>query len=256
MIRLSQTHSIAALVAEYDTIVAMADGGRWDEVLRESGLSDTELAQVKTSPAYPALLAQLRDAENRGFDTHTELPMLVMGRSFDDANNVASVLHHRIYRYLTGVGYPAPSTGELVAGLFPRPRGITDPDVALALDDRADAIEQRARELATIAIEHGDAWVRDFGDAPTTGELYEQWALEVAAGAAYLDCWGIDNPDTILDAALISHEQETQRSRALGAARRASALTVAGEDSPTQVTYIQSGDELFEPLGQNLELDL
>lgn len=80
MIRLSQTQSIAALVAEYDTIVALAEGGRWHEVLSESGLSDTELTQTKGSPAYAALLAKLRDAVNRGFDIHAELPMLVMGR--------------------------------------------------------------------------------------------------------------------------------------------------------------------------------
>ena len=130
MIRLSQTQSIAALVAEYDTIVTLADGGRWDEVLSESGLSDTEFAQAKASPAYAALLAQLRDAENRGFDIDTELPMLVTGRSFDDAEDVASVLHYRIDRYVTGVGYPSPPASELVAGIFPRPSGITDPDVA------------------------------------------------------------------------------------------------------------------------------
>ena len=111
MIRLSQTQSIAALVAEYDTIVALADGPRWDEVLSQSGLSDTELAQAKASPAYAALLAQLRDAENRGFDVDTELPMLVTGRSFEDADDVASVLHYRIDRYVTERGLPQ-STGE------------------------------------------------------------------------------------------------------------------------------------------------
>jgi len=121
MIRLSQTHSIAALVAEYDTIVAMADSPRWDEVLSQSGLSGTELAQAKASPAYAALLAQLRDAENRGFDVHTELPMLVTGRSFDDAEDFTSVLHHRIGRYVTGAGYPSLPASEFVAGIFPRP---------------------------------------------------------------------------------------------------------------------------------------
>jgi hypothetical protein len=143
MIRLSQTQSIAALVAEYDTIVALADGPRWNEVLSRSGLSDTEFTQAKASPAYAALLAQLRDAESRGFEVDTELPMLVTGRSFGDADDVASVLHYRIDRYLTGVGYTSPPASELVAGLFTRPTGITNPDVALALNDRADAIEQR-----------------------------------------------------------------------------------------------------------------
>jgi hypothetical protein len=138
MIRLSQTQSIATLVAEYDTIVTLAEGGRWETVLSQSGLNDIELTHVKASPAYAALLAQLRDAENRGFDIYTELPMLVAGRSFGDAEDVASVLHYRINRYVTGVGYPAPNASDLVAGLFPRPSGITDPDVVLALNDRVD----------------------------------------------------------------------------------------------------------------------
>ena len=255
LIRRSQTQSIATLVAEYDTIISMAEGTRWDEVLSQSGLSDTELSQAKASPAYAALLAQLRDAESRGFDVDTELPLLVMGRSFDDAEDVASVLHHRIDRYVTGVGYPSPPANELVAGIFPRPTGITDPDVVLSLNDRADTIEQRARELAIFAIERGDAWVQDFGDPPATGEGYEQWVLEVASGAAYFDRWGIDNPDTILDDATVNHEQEAQRRRVLGAAQRANMLTVV-ETPPAKAAYVFSGDDLLEPSNQDFGLDL
>jgi len=255
MIRLSQTQSIAALVAEYDTIAAMADGDRWDAILSKSGFSDTELVQIKASPAYAALLAQLRDAENRGLDIHTELPMLVMGRSFEDADDVASVMHFRIDSYVLGVGYPAPSASELVAGIFPRPARITDPDVVPALNNRADAIEQRGRHLAAVAIEHGDAWVQDFGNAPKMEELYEQWVREVAAAAAYFDRWGIDNPDTILDDALVSHEQEAQRSRVRGAAQRASVLAMV-EDAPAMQTYVSTIPDLYEPPTQDFGLDL
>jgi conjugative relaxase-like TrwC/TraI family protein len=258
MIRQSQTQSIAALVAEYDTIVSMAEGPHWDEVLRQSGLSDTEFAHAKASPAYAALLAQLRDAENRGFDIHTELPMLVTGRSFGDADDVASVLHYRIDRYVAGVGYPCPPASELVTGIFPRPSGITDPDIVPALNDRANAIEQRARELAIVAIvaiKRGDSWVRDFGDTPDMGELYERWVLEVAAGAAYLDRWGIANPETILDDATVSHEQETQRSRVLSAVQRACALT-AVETPLAMAAYVFSGNDLLGPPNQDFGLDL
>jgi conjugative relaxase-like TrwC/TraI family protein len=254
MMRLSQTQSIAALVAEYETIVALAESGRWDAVLSQSGLSDAELVQVKASPAYAALLAQLRDSESRGFDIDTELPMLVTGRSFEDAEDVASVLHYRIDRYVADVGYPSPVARELVAGIFPRPTGITDPDIVLALNDRGDTIEHRARELAMIAIEHDDAWVQDFGDAPEAGELYEQWMLEITAGAAYFDRWGIDNPDTILDDATVSPEQETQRNRVLGAAQRACALT-AGESAPAKAAYVFPGDGFLDPLSQDLGLN-
>ena len=255
VIRRSQTQSIAALVAEYDTIVSMAEGPRWDDVLRASGLSDIELAQAKASPAYGALLAQLRDAESRGFDVVTELPMLVTGRSFEDADDVASVLHHRIDRYVTGVGYPSSPPNELIAGLFPRPRGITDSDVLLALDDRASAIEQRANELATIAIERGDAWVSKFGDTPEPSDAYETWFDEVTAGAAYFDRWTLGDPDTLLDGAPVSHEQEAQRSRVLDAAQRAYAIT-AVKAPPKKAAYVSSGDGLLEPLDQLFGLDL
>jgi conjugative relaxase-like TrwC/TraI family protein len=255
MIRLSQTQSIAALVAEYDTIVALAEGPHWDEVLNQAGLSDTELAQAKDSPAYAALLAQLRDAENRGFDVATELPMLVTGRSFGDADDVASVLHHRVDRYVAEVGYPSPPASELVAGIFPRPTEITDPDIVSALDDRADAIEQRARELATAAIERGDAWVCDFGDAPTTREFYERWVLEVAAGAAYFDRWSIDESDTIVDDVLVGHEQEAQRSRVLSAAQRARALVTPASPLAMQ-SYAPTSTELYESPTQDFGLGL
>jgi len=255
MIRRSQTQSIAALVAEYDTIVTLADGPRWDEVLSESGLSDTEFAQAKASPAYTALLAQLRDAENRGFDVDTELPTLVTGRSFGDADDVASVLHYRIDCYVTEAGYPSPRANELVAGIFPRPREIINPDVALALNDRADAIEHRARELAMIAIKRGDSWVQDFGDSPETGQLYEQWALEVAAGSAYLDRWLIDEPGSIPDDAIVNLEQETQRLRVLDAVQRARVLAVV-KDTLEVPTYVPSGNDYLEPRSPNFGLDL
>jgi hypothetical protein len=245
MIRRSQTQSIAALVAEYDTIATLADGERWHGVLSQSGLSTTELVQAKVSPTYAALLSQLRDAENRGFDVHEELPMLVTGRSFGDANDVACVLHHRIDRYVTEMGYPNSPASELVAGIFPRPNGITDPDVALALNDRADAIEQRARMLALIAVERGVAWVQAFGDVPRTAELYEQWVLEVATGAAYFDRWEIDDPDTILEDAYVSDEQEVQRSRLISAAQRCRDLAVV-EDVQSVQTYARANADLNE----------
>ena len=246
MIRQSQTQSIAALVAEYDTIVVMADGPRWDDVLSQSGLSDTEFALAKSSPAYGALLAQLRDAENRGFDVETELPLLVTGRSFDGAEDVASVLHHRVDRYVTGVGYPSPPASELVAGIFPRPSRIIDRDIVLALNERADAIERRAHELAMIAIERGDAWVREFGEMPLTDKFHEQWVKEIATGAAYFDHWKIDNPDSFLAEASVSLEQEAQRKNVLVAAQRAQSLVVVEDTQPRQ-TYTMASSELYKP---------
>jgi hypothetical protein len=180
--------------------------------------------------------------------------MLVTGRSFGGADDVASVLHYRIERYVTGVGYPDPPASELVAGLFSRPTRISDPDVALALYNRTDAIEQRARELATTAIERGEAWVQNFGDAPPETELCEQWVLEVAAGAAYLDRWGISDPGAVLDTDPVSREQKTHYGRVLGAIQRARTLSVV-EDILTKSTYVLSGDEFLDPSTPELGFD-
>jgi conjugative relaxase-like TrwC/TraI family protein len=255
MIRRSQIQTIAELVAEYDTIVSLAEGPRWDDVLSHSGLSDTQLAQAKASPAYGALLAQLRDAESRGFDVDTELPPLVMGRSFDDADDVASVLHYRVDRYVTAVGYPTPPASELIAGLFPRPKEFSDPDVQLALEDRTDAIEQRARTLAEEAIERGDPWVQDFGDPPGLGDAYEAWFEGVTTGAAYLDRWEVSEFEAGRDDAPASLERDGQRKRLLEAASRARA--VPDEEAVTlAMPFGISGDGFLESPTTDVTLEL
>jgi hypothetical protein len=169
--------------------------------------------------------------------------MLVTGRSFGDADDVASVLHYRIDRYVTEVGYPSPPATELVVGLFPRPTGITDLDVLLALNERTVAIEQRARTLAEEAIERDDPWVQNFGDPPEPRDTYETWFEEVAAGAAYLDRWEIDEFETNRDD--VPASREGQRERLLEAASRARALA-GDESSQSVVPFSVSGDDFLE----------
>ena len=245
VIRRLQTRSIAELVAQYETIVTLAQGPQWGEVLGRSGLDDVELARLQASSAYPVLLAHLRDAQSRGFDPDVELPLLVTGRSFDDADDLATVLTHRVARYVSAAGLLDPPPSELVAGLFARPRGITDPDVLLAITDRVIAIEQRANVLATTAIEHRDNWVADFGDAATANRA-DQWLDEVATGAAYRDRWGLNNSDHTIDDVPVSHEQEVQRRRVVSAIRRALEMTDV-DTAPRDTTRALSGEGLGEP---------
>ena len=74
-------------------------------------------------------------------------------------------------------------------------------------------------------------------------------------GCALTDRWGIDTPATILDDSLVSHEQDSQRSRVLSAVQRAYALTVA-KAAPANTAYVSSGDNLLEPRNQDFGLDL
>ncbi len=219
MIRTAQSVSIATLVAEYETIVALADGERWKTLLLKSGLSGAELARATSSPAYPTLVSKLREAEQRGLDVSVDLRLLVKGRSFDDAVDVANVLHQRVNDFLSAVDFPALVDEQLVVGLFPRPIASIDSDTDRAIGDRVDAIEQRARELATLAIERGDDWVRAFGSPPADRDAHECWLRVVTDGAAYLERWGGED--------IVRHsgnnpqacDQDSHRNRILAAAQ-------------------------------------
>jgi len=220
VIREFQATSIATLVAEYNTIVALADGERWERVLRDAGLDGADLARTRNSDAYHSLFAQLREAETRGFDVRDALSTLVKARSFDDAEDIAATLTHRVARYVAAMGYPELSSTQLVAGLFPRVTGITDPDVVSALSDRADAIEERARHLAIEAIDRRDDWLHHFGDVPQDNEHFEPWLREVVTGATYVELWGNEDFAAVSNAD-ISSQQEVHHGRVLRAMERA-----------------------------------
>jgi hypothetical protein len=213
-------------------------------VLRDAGLSDAELARACGSGAYRTLLARLREGELRGFDVGKDLSTLVTHRPFEDAEDLAATLTHRVDRYVNAMGYPELDGNHLVAGLFPRATRITEPDVTAALRDRVDAIEERARSLATAAIKRGDAWVRDFGPAPATAERYSLWYEEVCAGAAYLDRWGFKDFAAV-DHNVLRPQQESERDRVLGATERAGGLR-REIDSRGSSTYEPLIDESFE----------
>ena len=92
------------LHAEYTTLAKASQAERWDSLLERSGLSARELAEVRDSDAYGPLVATFRDAESRGLDVETTLPHLVAARSLADAQDVASVLHGRVDRWVEAAG--------------------------------------------------------------------------------------------------------------------------------------------------------
>jgi hypothetical protein len=169
------------------------------------------------------LLAQLREAEARGFNVRDDLSMLVNTQPFEHAEDVAAALTHRVARYVAAMGYPELINAQLVTGLFPRSIGITDPDVVSALCDRANAIEDHARILVAEAIDRGEAWLTEFGEAPETSEHYMRWFRDVSIGAAYLERWGIKDMSDVRDDA-VSPDQEAQRDRVLAAMDRTLAV--------------------------------
>jgi hypothetical protein len=98
---------------------------------------------VRNSEAFGPLAAALQEAEARGLPVETALPRLVRGRTFEDADDVAAVLHGRVQRWLQSAGTPRTRAANLIAGLVPRATNISDPDMARGLWERDQAMERR-----------------------------------------------------------------------------------------------------------------
>jgi hypothetical protein len=116
-------------------------------------------------------------------------PKLVTSRPFDNAEDPAAILHDRVDRWTQTAGSKQTAETSLIAGLIPRAVGITDPDMALALDERDLAMRNRALELAVRAIEGCETWIRRLGTLPTDPAAREMWMTAASTVAVYRDRW-------------------------------------------------------------------
>jgi len=236
-----QAEDFTALAAEYQTLARAAQAERWDALLERSGLDAEQLDEVRSSDAHGPLLAALRDAEARGLGIDTALPALVAARPLGDADDTAAVLHGRVDRWVNAAASKRQATTNLIAGLIPRAAGVTDPDMARALDERDHAMQRRAAELAGEAIEHGQVWVRRLGTPPSDPAAREAWTRSVSTVAAYRDRWGIGNDHRPLgpESVVKTIEGLGHRRRAHAAVERA--LQLAREATTVPVAPVTAG---------------
>jgi conjugative relaxase-like TrwC/TraI family protein len=236
-----QAEDFTVLANEYLTLTREAQQQRWDDLLDRCELSPGDLDVIRSSDAYGPLMAALRDAESRGLDVEAVFPKLVTARTLDDAEDPAAVLHGRVDRWATAAGSRRQAATNLIAGLIPRATGITDADMARALTERDQAMEDRARHLAEHAIEQRHVWVQRLGNPPANPAAGEVWLLAVSTVAAYRDRWGIGNDHRPLgpDTAVKTIEGIGHRNRAQAAVEVALRLSgethTAPQEAPTPV---------------------
>jgi hypothetical protein len=224
-----RAEDFGVLAAEYETLARAAQQQRWDDLLGRSELEPRRLEQVRQSPAYGPLLAALRDAEAHGLDVEQTFPGLVATRPLDDAEDPAAVLRDRVHRWAQVVGSSRRASTNLIAGLIPRAVGLTDPDMARGLEEREEAMQRRARELAEQAIERNQIWARRLGIAPSDPRARERWIEAVTTVVAYRDRWNIDDEHLPLGpkGPALSIEAINQRNLARAALERVSQLSYA-----------------------------
>jgi hypothetical protein len=110
----------------------------------------------------------------------------------------------------------------------------THPDMARALSERDQAMEQRARSLAGEAIAARHSWVRSLGAPPSEPARLARWLREVSTVAGYRDRWHIEGQRPL--GAVPDREdleQTAQRKRGLAAGERAKAISTETRDKST-----------------------
>ena len=236
-----RAEDFTVLAAEYQTLARAAQADRWDALIESSGLASEQQEQVRASNAHGPLLAALRDAEARGLDVEATFPKLVAARPLTDADDPAAVLHGRVDRWVTAAASRRQAATNLIAGLIPRAAGITDPEMARALADRDQAMQRRAADLAALAVERGQVWVRRLGPPPAEPTARQAWMHAVATVAAYRDRWAIGKDHRPLgpDSAARTIEALGHRRRAQAAVERA--LQRAGEATTASVEPVTAG---------------
>jgi hypothetical protein len=244
---LDNASSMVTLAAEYQTIARAAQADRWDALIARSGLTPDQLVELRDSDAYGPPITALRDAEARGLDVDNTFGTLVSVRSLNGAEDVASVLHGRVDRWIKAASQTRwSSASNLIAGLIPAALNITDPDMRRALDERADAMERRARMLAEKAVRRGEPWARKLGTPPTDPPRREAWIRELATIAAYRDRSNATGRSIIPGKDAGSIERLGHARRAQAAVDRALAMTrnnpvpIAGDDG-LEIGTVQVG---------------
>jgi conjugative relaxase-like TrwC/TraI family protein len=229
MIRRAQSEAerMERLSAEYLTLAIDAQAERWDALLACSGLTQTESDAVRATEARGPLFAAFREAEAAGLDVEAAFPLLVTGRSLTDAVDVAAVLHGRVHRWTEAArGMRHRGVDHLIAGLIPRVQRVTDPDMASALAEREQAMEIRARTLASHAIETGQTWVQHLGPVPADPRDRTLWFRKISTIAAYRERWHITGSTPIGTASQVDGtERMSHFRRACAAAEHARAIS-------------------------------
>lgn len=222
--------SIAQLAAEYETIAAAAQHDRWTTLVRGSGLTGKQAQAVIESDAFGALTVELRRAEANHHYVDTLLPRLIKARGFADADDIASVIHHRLANATirpagSGRTRRAP---RLIAGLIPEADGPMAPGTQQALTERRHLIETRAEAVLDTALQTYEPWITAFGPTPASGRERQQWRRRAVVVAAYRDRYQITDPAP-LGAQPEDTAQKIERARAETALRTLTRPTIDDE---------------------------
>jgi hypothetical protein len=166
---------------------------RWlASLTQERGISLA--SRLTGSPAWPTVASRLAEIEASGDDPHIALRTAFDVRGFDDAVDLAAVLHHR----LQGPTASAEGDGELRAAFSTRDLG--DSAYAPAMRQVAERMDRRIVELGEPAALNPPAWAAALGPLPAGAVGRMEWTDRAATVASYREAFGVEGSDPIGEA--------------------------------------------------------
>src|SRR5699024_5613129 len=126
-------------------------------------------------------------------DVDQLLPRLTRARSVDDADDIASLIHHRIAQ---STARPAGSgrtrkSARLIAGLIPHADGAMTRAPPAALAARRRLVAARAGAALDTALAPGEPWGGNLGSAPKDARGQRLRRRQAPLIAAYRDRYAL-----------------------------------------------------------------
>jgi hypothetical protein len=188
---------------------------------------------MATTAFARSMSQRYRRAEANQHDIETLLPRLVRARGFEDADDIAAVLHDRVAKVTSrpaGAGR-ARKVPRLIAGLIPEATGSMTAEMRRAPTERCDLIENRADVLLDTALTEEHEWITKLGIQPKQPRAARAWRYSARTIAAYRDRYRITGPSP-LGAPAEGAKQKIDATRTGAALRRVQNL--AQTDPPKQ----------------------
>lgn len=187
-------HTISQLAAEYDTIARHALAHQWTSMLTSVGIPVPDDTSGYVHAGYQEFARSARRAAAAGLSLEGSLTGLAVGLP-TDPTDAAQRLAQRVDGWTAiaaSDGTPEPRTR--IAGLIPSAKGVQDPDMRAALEDRAELLEQRAVTLAERAIAANAAWLAALGPRPAEPLARNGWERCAATVAAFRERHASNHP--------------------------------------------------------------
>ena len=179
--------------------------------------------------------------------SHIDAELPNLSRNLAGLHNIGAGLEARVTKATSEFMKRHPEKADLVAGLFPRASGVADPDVARALAEREQAMEDRAGAVLQRALARQEPWTARLGAAPTSPALRAAWEHQARSVAAYRDLHrergdrALPRLEDCTNVEQLAHWHRARR--ALDACQRLSAMSPP-EDETVGTSTIEKGMEM------------